>query len=84
MSNPMYNDYPFDECAKQAFKWVKAGRTIHQKFTCDWCNSRQTMETPNQFYTKGKCEECGHETDIQKRGCNYLLIASFKGAADGG
>jgi hypothetical protein len=74
MSNPAYNDHPFDEVVIQAKSWVDKGHTIHQKFTCDKCNARQTMEVPNQFYTKGQCEECGHITDIEKRGCNYLLI----------
>ena len=67
-------DFPFDETAAAAYKLHRAGHTIHQKWTCDHCGSRQTMSTPNQFYTHGECKACGQLTDIRRRGCNYLLI----------
>jgi hypothetical protein len=66
----LYNDYPFDQVARDAQELVRQGHIVHQK-----CNARQTIDTPNKFFTKGHCEECGHITDIKKRGCNYLLIA---------
>jgi hypothetical protein len=69
-----YNDYPFEEVAAAAQAKVKQGCTIHQKWSCDYCNSRQTMEEANKFFTSGKCEECGKITDIKARGCNYTLI----------
>jgi hypothetical protein len=31
------------------------------------------METPNVFHKTGSCDQCGHITDIEKQGCNYLL-----------
>lgn len=67
-----YNDYPVEEILKAANELIRQGVTVHQKFTCDKCGSRQTMDEPNTFYASGKCEECGHITDIKKKGCNYL------------
>jgi hypothetical protein len=72
------SDHPFYEVAAAAKKWIDAGQTIHQKFTCENCGVRQTMEIPNVFYTSGKCEECGHVTDLKLRGCNYLLYAAIR------
>jgi len=70
-------DFDFDEVAKQSFDLVCKGATIHQKWTCAGCGTRQTMEVPNKMFTRGICEECGHETDIKARGCNYLAIMSL-------
>ena len=67
-------DHPIEECAKTANDLIKQGHQVHQKFTCEMCGSRQTIEEPNVFYTSGKCEECSHTTDIKKKGCNYVAI----------
>jgi hypothetical protein len=67
-------DYPLADCAKECGPLIANGATIWQKFTCSGCGARQTMETPNVFYTAGKCEECGVVTDIEAQGCNYLLL----------
>jgi hypothetical protein len=34
------------------------------------------MDVPNVFYKTGRCEECGHITNIKEDGCNYM--AHFK------
>jgi hypothetical protein len=69
------NNYPLDECAAKAERLVAAGAQVYQKFTCSSCGSRQTIDTPNVFYTTGRCEECGHITNIKADGCNYLVHA---------
>lgn len=69
-------DYPFEECAKSAQELMRRGWTIHQKFTCEKCGQRLTIEEPNVFYTKGSCDKCGHVTDIKAKGCNYAAIWS--------
>jgi ribosomal protein S27E len=74
MSN---NDYPFYEAAREAQALMEDGHTIFQKFTCGGCGSRQTMGQPNKFFIKGQCEECGAETDIEARGCNYMVVCSI-------
>lgn len=72
-----YNDYPIEDCATQAYEHVAKGGTIHQKWTCRHCGSRQTMEEPNKFFRSGRCEECGQITIIEK--CNYLLHIGASG-----
>jgi hypothetical protein len=68
-----YNDYPFEDIVREAAKLIEEKKAnVHQKFTCDSCGSRQTMDEPNKFFTSGICEECGHVTDIVEKGCNYL------------
>ena len=67
-------DHLFNVCAEAAEKLVNDGHLVFQKFTCDNCRARQTISEPNKFFTTGECQECGHVTDIVKRGCNYLLI----------
>jgi hypothetical protein len=71
---PQYNDYPLTECARDADKIIAKGGEVFQKFTCEKCGSRQTVDTPNVFYTSGRCEECQHVTDLTLKGCNYLVI----------
>lgn len=68
-------DYPFYEVATEAQQQMARGHSIHQKFTCGRCSSRQTMAEPNKFFIKGLCESCGYETDLEVTGCNYVLVA---------
>lgn len=79
MSEIKYKDFPFDECAREAQKLADSGKVrVHQKFTCEKCGSRQTMAEHNIFYSEGACEECGHVTNIRKRGCNYMTITEMR------
>ena len=76
MKEPTPNDYSFADVAATFAIEIAKGNTIHQKFTCDKCQSRQTIATPNKMFTTGICESCGHVTDIVKKGCNSMLIVS--------
>jgi hypothetical protein len=67
-------DFPLNEVADKAAAVIKVGATVLQKFTCDKCGSRQTMDQPNTFFLRGSCEECGYVTDIEAKGCNYVII----------
>ena len=49
---------------------------MFQKFTCEACLARQTMDTPNAFYTSGKCDECGHITQLKTGCCGFMLVQS--------
>jgi len=69
-----YKDHPFMDVCKSADDLVRKGWTTFQKFTCEQCKARQTIDVPNTFYTKGSCEECGHITDLRITGCNLLLM----------
>ena len=68
--------HPFDDVVREATRHIKAGHRVHQQFNCAHCGTKQGMETPNVFYERGICEECGKETDIKRDGCNYMLHAS--------
>ena len=65
--------HPFKEVASNANKKVLDGHVVFQKWICEHCSTIQTMETPNIFYTLGKCEECEKVTNIERNGCNFLL-----------
>ena len=73
------SDHPFNEIVESASATVANGGTIHQKFTCANCGSRQTMEEPNKLYKTGRCEECGHVTDIEAQGCNFVAMIPLTG-----
>lgn len=71
-----YNNYPFDEIVRAAVPIIERGEfDVFQKFTCQHCGERLTMATPNMLYMKGDCDRCGKQTDIARRGCNYLLVS---------
>jgi hypothetical protein len=64
-------DYSIDECLEKAVPLILRGAMIYQKWTCAHCKSRQTMETPNKFFTSGICERCGGQSPIVL--CNYMM-----------
>jgi len=68
-------DHPFYEVANLATKQILAGHSIHLKFTCQRCGSRQTIAEANKIFEKGECEECGGVTDLVVNGCNFVLVA---------
>ena len=68
-------DHPFYEVAEKAHEQMCRGHSIHQKFTCQRCGSRQTMAEANKLFEKGECEECGGITDLVVNGCNFVLVA---------
>lgn len=68
--------HPFYECAAAAGALIKKGAVVWQQFNCACCDSKQTMEHKNVFFKSGKCEECGHVTNIEKDGCNYMIYES--------
>lgn len=70
----MANDYPFYDVVKEADAHVVSGATVMQKFTCEACGARQTIDVPNTFYKLGSCEECHHVTNLEECGCNYILF----------
>jgi hypothetical protein len=68
------DDHPFLEVCHAADTLIQHGATVHQKFSCAGCGNRLTIETPNVFHRTGTCDKCSTVTDIQARGCNYLVI----------
>jgi hypothetical protein len=70
-------DFPLDECCEAARDFVADGALVFQKWTCDGCGERVTANTPNVFTELGHHEDCGHVTDIRRKGCNYALIWSI-------
>ena len=74
-AKPEIKDYPFTEIAEAIWKHAMDGNECFQKFTCANCGTRLTIDEPNVMYRTGHCDKCGHITDIEKQGCNYLLHA---------
>ena len=70
----MYNDYPIEECAAACKKIIARGGTVYQKWTCENCGDRVTGNEPDKLFTHGHHEDCGHVTDIRKKGCSYIAI----------
>jgi hypothetical protein len=68
------NDYPFEVVSEGANAVVERGGMIYQKFTCNGCGNRLTMDVPNTFFKQGSCDQCGVVTDIEARGCNFLAV----------
>ena len=73
MDDNGFIDHPFYEVAATASEYAKQGFYVYQKFTCEWCNNRLTMSEPNAFYKTGQCDRCGKITQIEQRGCNFML-----------
>lgn len=69
----MFRDFPFGEVTTKAEALANAGHEVHQKFTCDGCGSRLTIDEPNQFFETGTCDKCNVVTDIRRKGCNMLV-----------
>jgi DNA-directed RNA polymerase subunit RPC12/RpoP len=61
---------------------IKTGSTVHFKWSCMGCGARQTFEEANKLYKTGRCEECGHVTDLfsAEARVNYLVIAVLGGS----
>lgn len=73
---------PFVECAKRAEAVTKAGGRIYQKFNCESCHALITMIDPNIFYKKGNCPDCGHTTDLVRKGCGFMAVFTLGGALE--
>jgi len=65
--------YPFGDVVREATARIEAGADVYQQFICAGCGAKQTMDVANTFYKRGGCEECGHQTNIEKDGMNYML-----------
>lgn len=68
------SDLPFDVIVEQVDKLLTESPTaeVYQKFTCERCGARQTMDKPNSFYREGSCEECGHVSPIHY--CGFAMV----------
>lgn len=66
-------DFPLEDVARQCGEHQRLGRMFWQKFSCEKCGERNTIEVPNQLYAQGTCSDCGHTTDLRVTGCNFLL-----------
>jgi hypothetical protein len=73
-----YHNYPIETCAKTLHEIMQPGMTFYQKWTCEKCGDRVTGNTPNKLFTSGHHEDCGHTTDLTRRGCNYVIMSVVK------
>ena len=73
-----YNDHPFYECAAAAEKLIAYVHEVYQKFTCDGCGQRLTIDQANAFHKLGTCDQCNAITNIEHKGCNYMVVAKIR------
>jgi hypothetical protein len=66
-------DFPWNDVLAKAAPHIANGAKVYQKFTCDGCGQRLTMETPNVFHETGTCDQCPTITNIKAKGCNFML-----------
>jgi hypothetical protein len=71
---PIYDDYPFEEIALAAEELIAQGHVVFIKWTCEGCGRRVAFDQPNVICRFGKCDECGHVTNVERRGGNYLVM----------
>ena len=77
-----YQDYPFTEVCLAVEDLANIGCLCFQKWTCGGCGQRISSSNPNFFTMSGRCEDCGHITNIVKAGCNYAVIAEGQAAEE--
>lgn len=79
MKKPKFENFPFKEVIRQVDLIIGKGEAeVYQKFTCAGCGQRLTIDVPDTFYKEGKCDKCDATTNIEKDGCNYMLIQRMK------
>ena len=69
-------DHPYFEVVEEARKLHAQGMTVFQKFTCTGCGTRLTVSQPNTFLVEAICCRCGTVTNIETRGCGYMVEMS--------
>jgi hypothetical protein len=71
-------DHHIDEVVPNANRMIEAGADVYFKFTCENCRARQMFDEPNALFRQGSCEECGHVTDLRRRGCNFMVVTAIR------
>lgn len=67
--------HPFHEVAENMTEQItKKNAICFQIWTCERCGARQQMERANAMFTEGVCENCEHVTNLERTGCNFLLM----------
>lgn len=69
-----YEDFPLTVIGASCEKIIANGGFILQKWTCEACGERVTAQNINALCHHGHCQHCNHVTDLDKRGCNFMLL----------
>lgn len=67
-------DFPLSDIAAECEREIADGGFILQKWTCDGCGERVTATNVNTLTHAGHCQNCNHVTNLDERGCNYMLV----------
>lgn len=78
MPTPEVKDYPLDTIRQSMQDWLDKGAVTFFKWTCAGCGDRVTANEPNTVLTQALHEDCGHTTDCEKQGGNFLFIAAVQ------
>jgi hypothetical protein len=77
-------DHPYEKVAEDAYQQRIVADAlgipiiVYFKWTCEKCRTRNTFDVPNKLFMEGICGDCGHVTNIRRRGCGYLIIHTSK------
>lgn len=72
------NVHPFEEVIANANRLIQKGATCFEQWNCCDCGTKNTIDIPNVFYTKGRCETCGAITDLQATGINMMVMLALQ------
>ena len=72
MFPPREGDLTKEEATARATAYLRQGHTVHFKYTCAACGSRQTAAEPNVLHESYECSECRSTTTPTRFG--FLLV----------
>lgn len=78
---PSINDWSpeHQKVIRNAEALLARGVEVYFKYTCAKCGERCAFEEMAHLYKEGKCDACGHVTDLRTPEANLNFLAVAKG-----
>lgn len=70
--------YPFHDVVEALLARRLEGWHYCLQFNCAKCKAKQTIDQLDTMFELGRCEECGHVTNLKVAGLNYMLFGDGK------